>query len=81
VNKRWVFDKPVWRDWLLWVALAGAVATSLVPLTALKWYRTMDRAAVSLTLTMALLFLAGFLIVVVFCSVAREFVRGRADKD
>lgn len=76
----WLFDVPLWRDWLLWVALAGGVASALVVLNGERWYRTNTRPALTLGLAFAVQFVLGVLAVGVLGAVLREFVRGRRDQ-
>lgn len=75
----WLFDLPLWRDWLLWAALAGGVASALVVLNGERWYRTSSRPALTLGLAFAVQFVLGVLLVGVVGAVVREYVRGRRD--
>lgn len=78
-NRRrwWIFDVPVWSDWLFWIALVGGVASALFVLRGERWYRTSATPALTLTLAFAVQFLVGVLIVGVVGSILREYVRGR----
>lgn len=75
----WLFDRPVWRDWLLWLAVAGGVASALVVLNGQRWYRTSAAPGLTLALAFAVQFVLGVLAVAVVGAVVREYLRGRRE--
>ncbi|MBX7159025.1 MAG: hypothetical protein K1X95_01925 [Acidimicrobiia bacterium] len=75
----WLFDRPVWRDWLLWLAVAGGAASALVVLNGERWYRTSTTPVLTLTLAFAVQFVIGALAVAVVGAVVREYIRGRRE--
>lgn len=77
----WVFDRPLWRDWLLWLALAGGVASALVVFNGERWYRTSTTPALTFALAFAVQFVLGVLVLAVVVGIVREFVRGRREAE
>lgn len=78
-RRAWVFDRPLWRDWLLWLALAGGIASALVVFNGERWYRTSTTPALTFALAFAVQFVLGILVVAVVLGIVREFVRGRRE--
>lgn len=78
-RRLWLFDRPLWRDWLLWLALAGGVGSALVVFNGERWYRTSNTPVLTLSLAFAVQFVLGSLAVGVVGAVVREYFRGRHD--
>lgn len=75
----WIFDRPLWRDWLLWLALAGGIASALVVFNGERWYRTSTTPGLTFALAFVIQFVLGVFVVAVVVGIVREFMRGRRE--
>lgn len=72
-KKWWVFDRPLWRDGLLWSGLVFGILLAVYSLSAPDFY---DLSVARKVLSLVTRLVVGILVIGVIGGAARHFLRG-----